>query len=130
MIEKFDDLLEQANQQTDAQRLLFLFAASDVVKKAKKRDEKKGTLSPVMCVDKLPAEVDSFKALAGEADGISQDWDMVLIAALSGEGATAPTTEEAEPFLNKMANDLSSGQDLSRYVIFDREENPIVIQTA
>jgi hypothetical protein len=130
MIEKFDDLLEQANQQTDAQRLLFLFAASDVVKKAKKRDEKKGSLSPVMCVDKLPAEVDSFKALAGEADGISQDWDMVLIAALSGEGATAPTTEEAEPFLNKMANDLSSGQDLSRYVIFDREENPIVIQTA
>lgn len=128
MIENFNDLLAQSTQQGDAQRLLLLFAATDVVKKTKKRDEKKGTLSPVMCVDKLPSEIESFQALVAEADSITPNWDMLLIAGLSGEGDTPPTTEEAEPYLNKMANDLSSGQDLSRYVIFDRQENPIVIQ--
>jgi len=128
MIENFNDLLDQSIQQEDAQRLLFLFAATDVVKKTKKRDEKKGTLSPVMCVDKLSSEIESFQALVAEADRITPNWDMLLVAGLSGDGDTPPTTEEAEPYLNKMVNDLSSGQDLSRYVIFDRQENPIVIQ--
>jgi hypothetical protein len=130
MIEKFNDLLEQSSQQGDAQRLLLLFASTEVVKKTKKRDEKKGTLSPVMCVDKLPSEIKDFQTLIGEADSVSPKWDMLLIAALAGEGDTPPTADDAEPYLNQMANDVSSGQDLSRYVIFDREENPIVMQAA
>jgi len=130
MIESFNDLLEQTNQQQDAQRLLFLFAQSEANKKTKKRDEQRGTLSAVMCVDKLPSEISSFKALVKEADNICQEWNMVFVAGLNGEQQTPPSSADAEPYLNQMANDLASGQDLSRYVVFDRKENPIVIETS
>ena len=52
----------------------------------------------------------------------------MLIVGLNGENGVTPTAEEAEPYLNQMANNLMMGQDISRYVIFDRQENPIVIQ--
>ncbi len=128
MISNFQELLDMANEQTDAQRLLFLFAQTDVSKKTRKSDEKRGTLEPLMCVDKLPSEVESFTSLSLEADKVSKDWDMVFISALAGTAEKAPTTEEAEPFLNQMTNDLTSGQNIGRYVIFDRKENPISLQ--
>ena len=130
MISKFSDLLEMAVSQEEPQRLLFLFAmaegGSDNPKKQRK--QQRGTISPVMCVDKLPEEVESFQALVAEADNISKDWNFILIAGLAGEEGKAPTTEEADPYLNQMANGLTMGEDLSRYLIFDRNENPIVMQ--
>lgn len=128
MISSFQDLLEQIGQQKDASRLLMLFAESEVNKKAKKRDEKKGAIKPVMCVDKLPAEIASFEALVKEADGISPEWNMIFIAGLNGNGDVPPTSDDADPYLNQMVNTLTSGQDLSKYIVFDREENHIVMQ--
>ncbi len=128
MISTFQELLDQVKKQKDASRLLLLFAMSEAKKKTKKRDEKRGTLEAVMCVDKLPEELSSFKALVAEADSITPKWDMVFIAGLSGDGATPPSSDDAEPYLNRMTNNLASGQDLSSYVVFDRKENPIVIQ--
>ncbi len=133
MISNFEQLLVAATEQDQPQRLLFLFAkaegSSDSKKKKKKKnDEQHGTLSPVMCVDKLPEEIESFKTLSEEADSISKDWDFVIAVGLSGKDGVAPTVDEAEPFLNKMTNDLSSGQSMAQYVIFDREENPVMIE--
>lgn len=130
MIDNFTDLLQQATQQPDAQRLLFLFAESQATNKSKQRDQQKGTLRPVMCVDKLPQDLTSFQALLEEADGMSQDWDMVFIAGLNGNGEIPPSTDEAEPYLNQMTNNLASGQDLSGYIVFDRAENLIVIEAS
>lgn len=128
MIENFSDLLKYANEQEEEQRLLFLFVKSNVSRKSRKRDDKNGTLDAVMCVDKLPEEVQSFKALVEEADSISKDWDMVFTAGLSGEVGKPPSTEEAEPYLNQMTNDLVAGQNIDRYLVFDRNEQPIVMQ--
>ena len=130
MISKFSDLLEMAVSQEEPQRLLFLFAMAEggSSNPKKQRKQQRGTISPVMCVDKLPDEVESFEALVKEADNISQDWNFILIAGLAGENGKAPTTEEADPYLNQMANGLTMGEDLSRYLIFDRNENPIVMQ--
>lgn len=128
MISKFEDLLGYANEQKDAQRLLFLFVKANESRKSRKRDEKSGTLDAVMCVDKLPSEVASFEALVEEADSISKDWDIVLVAGLSGKGDISPTTDEAEPYLNQMANDLKSGQNIARYVVFDRNNQPLNMQ--
>lgn len=130
MIDNFSDLLKFANEQDEAQRLLFLFVKSNVSRKSRKRDDKNGTLDAVMCVDKLPEEIPSFKALVEEADSISKDWDMVFTAGLSGEAGKPPTTEEAEPYLNQMTNDLASGQNIDRYLVFDRKEQPLVMQVA
>lgn len=127
MITNFQELLNEANKLEQPQRLLFLFAKADA--KKKKTKHKTGTITPIMCVDKLPGELSDFASFAKEADNISNEWDMMMIAGLNGQNGTAPTTDEAEPYLNQMANNVSDGQDLSNYVIFDREENPIVMQT-
>lgn len=127
MISNLADLIQAAQEQPEKQRLLFLFAKAETKKKKKKKHQT-GTITPVMCVDKLPEEITSFKALVAEADDISRDWDMMFIGGLCGTVEAPPSPEDAEPHLNKMANDLMSGQALTSYLIFDRKENPIVMQ--
>ncbi len=129
MISNFQELLDASKQQADAQRLLFLFAGTSDVKsnKSKKAKEYRGHLVPVMCVDKLPQEISSFAALVAEADSISKEWQLMIVASLSGEGSTPPTTEQADPYLNRMTNEVASGADLSRYLVIDRNEEFLVL---
>lgn len=128
MIANFSDLIRSASEQQDAQRLLFLFVKADEVTDA--QGASRGTLSPLMCVDKLPGELPSFRSLVEEADGIDRSWAIVLVAGLSGTGPNPPSDADAEPYLNRMVNDVSQGQDLSRYLAFDRNQNPIHFQAA
>jgi len=128
MIKMFKELLQMTNEQSAPQRLMFLFANAESTNPKKSKKHQRGTISPVMCVDKLPSELSTFNALVKEADSIAKQWNFVFIASLSGENGVAPTTDEAEPFLNKMANDIETGNGIGRYVIFDREENPIELE--
>lgn len=127
MISNFLELIKAAEDQKEPQRLLFLFAKADKSKKKKNKSHQKGTLTPVMCVDKLPAEITDFDSFVAEADSISKEWDFMLTAGLNGIGGVAPTTEEAEPYLNQMTNQLASGGDISQFIIFDREESTIEV---
>lgn len=129
MISNFDDLLKAAHEQEDAQRLLLLFANAESESK-KHKSTQRGTVSPVMCVDKLPQDIPSYTALIAEADKMSKDWNLVLITSLSGKGPVAPSTEDAEPVLNQMTNNLTSGQNIAQYVIFDREGNAVSMQAS
>jgi len=129
MISNFEELLKAASEQDEPQRLLLLFAKAESETK-KKKSKQRGTLSPVMCVDKLPEEITSFKNLSEEADSVAKAWDFVFAVGLSGKDGVAPSTEDAEPFLNQMTNNLASGQDLSQYAVFDRENNPVMIQAS
>lgn len=125
MISMFSDLLAMADEQPDPQRLLFLFASTETTKKSAKRDDKKGTIEPTMVVDKLPAEVPSFNALIKEADTINKKWDFVFIASLSGNNRQPPSSDDAAPYLDQMTDDVMTGKNIGRYVVFDRKENPI-----
>jgi len=126
---EFSKLIEAAKQQEQPQRLLMLFAkAEGNKKKGKNAVNETGTVTPLMCVDKLPEELESFDALIKEADGISEDWNFVLIAGLGGSDGVAPPTEAAEPYLNQMANAVMMGQDLTGYTILDRQQNPVLLQ--
>lgn len=127
MVSNFESLIQAAKAQSQPQRLLFLFAKAEE-EASSRAQEHRGTLTPLMCVDKLPEELTSFEDFKDEADNISPDWDFMLAVGLSGQNGVAPTTESAEPFLNQMISNLTSGQDLTRYVIFDRENNPVLIQ--
>lgn len=128
MISTFSELLTAAIEQDEPQRLLFLFAKTESEETSTKESDQHGCLSPVMCVDKLPEDIESFKTLTAEADSMSTDWDLLITVGLSGKGGMPPTEEDAEPFLNKMANDLSSGQSMAEYLVFDRAENPVIIE--
>ena len=126
MVSNFQSLIDAANQQSQPQRLLFLFAKAEK-EESKNSNQERGTLSPLMCVDKLPEELTTF---SDEADNISPEWDFMLAVGLSGQNGVAPTSDEAEPFLNQMIDNLKAGQDLTQYVVFDREDNPVLIQTS
>ena len=129
MAEIFKDLLKMTSEQAQPQRLLLLFANAESTNNKKSKKYRRGTISPVMCVDKLTSELTTFASLAMEADTIEKKWNFVFISSLSGDNNVAPTSEEAEPFLNKMANDIESGNDIGRYVILDRDENPIELES-
>ncbi len=124
MTTPFEQLVRATMAQPEPQRLLFLLARTEQSNK-KHKSIARGTISPVICVDKQPSELSTFDAFIKEADGVNASWDMILIAGMDGENGQPPSSEEAEPLLNKMANDLVEGQDLSRYFIIDREGNQV-----
>ena len=99
-ISSFDDLLLAAGQQSEPQRLLFVFAASELPEDATEEERVRfesgegGALKPVMTVDKLPAEVPSFDSLLDESKGTGAHWDIVFVASLSGRAGMVPTARQ------------------------------------
>lgn len=126
MLRNLQDLLDMAYAQDEPQRLLLVLAKTQ--SRASGATMQTGTLTPMICTDKLPSEIDSFVALVAEADEITPDWDMMLIASLDGAEGRPRTGEEAAPHLDKMVNDVLTGQDLSRYLILDRDEQVVTMQ--
>jgi len=124
-ISGFDELLRAAREQKEPQRLLFVFAAAELPEDATLAQRtafaagEGGTLTPMMCVDKSPAELASFAELAAEASGFAQAWDIVFVAALSGSAGRAPTSADAEEPLQRMVDAIKTGR-LGGFIPFDR----------
>jgi len=78
-----------------------------------------------MCVDKTLDELGSFSDLVEESKQMQQDWQLVLIAALSGRNGITPSSAEAEKSLKMMLHAVENGGDLSRYITFDRDGIPV-----
>ena len=123
-IEDFDSLLMAARQQPEPQRLLFMLLKVESEAPGPE-GEPGGTLEPLMCVDKAPEELTSFAALVEEADTIRADWQIMLVAALAGQGGKAPEAAAVDRALQMMTHKIETGGDLSRYLAFDRDGAPI-----
>lgn len=129
-IATFDQLLQAARQQPDAQRLLLVFAGASLPEQATPEQRaafaagQGGELTPLMCVDKTPDELGSFAALRDEAAGMGQAWAIVFVAGLSGRGAQAPSPQEAEPHLQRMVEAIKAGQ-LGQCIPFNTEGNAV-----
>lgn len=125
-ISSFADLLQAAHGQTAPQRLLFVFAASELPEDASAEERTRfeagegGALRPVMTVDKLPAEVESFDALREESQGTGAHWDVVFVASLSGRGGMAPNSDEAGQPLQMMVQAIHSG-NVGQFLAFRRD---------
>lgn len=125
MISSFDDLLRTAREQEQPQRLLFVFAAAalpdDATPEQRERFQARqgGTLTPLMCVDKTPDELDSFDTLREESQQFGQAWDLVFAAAISGSAGHGPTSAQAEAPLQRMVESIKSG-GIAGFVVFDR----------
>lgn len=129
----FDDLLRAARDQPAPQRLLLVFCGVELPPDATPAQRERfaagqgGTPEPLMCVDKAPAELASFAALAGEADAFGppgRPWGLVFAAALSGQDGRAPTSADAGPLLERMADSIRAGR-FGGYIAFDRQGLPV-----
>ena len=78
-----------------------------------------------MCVDKTLEELDGFSDLVKESEKMEQDWQIVLVACLSGRNGVVPDSAEAEPSLKKMMETVQQGGDLSNFMAFDRGGEPV-----
>ena len=112
MISSYQDLVQASKQESEPQRFLFVFCkaelpddASAAERAAFERGEG-GALTPVICVDKTPDEVPYFDLLAEESRATGQDWDMVFVAAMSGRGGIAPSSDEAQQPMTMMVESI------------------------
>ena len=112
----FSDLLQAARQQPEPQRLLLVFAAAELPRDASDEEKARfergegGALSPVVCVDKLPEEIESFAGLRDESTRTGIAWDILFVAALSGRGGFAPNSDEAVQPLRMMVEAIKGGR--------------------
>lgn len=123
--------MSAASQQAEPQRLLFVFLKTSLPEDCKGDEEARfrsnqgGTLEPVMCVDKVLEELGSFDALVKESEKIEKNWQIVLVACLSGKNGNVPSSDEATQSLEKMVRAVESGEKLSNFLAFDRNGDPI-----
>ncbi len=132
-INSFDDLLRAARSHRERQRLLFVFAGTELPDEATPEQSERfaqgegGVLVPLMCVDKLPEELESFDALVRESQQFEQPgqpWRLVFTAALSGTAAQAPSDDDADKVLRRMVEAVKTGA-FSAYLPFNRDGQPV-----
>jgi len=124
---QFEDLILKSNLQKQPQRLLFLFAKSTSMLKDGQTSYQSGVINPVMCVDKLPSELTSFAQLVEEADSYSHLWNFIFVSSFSGSNGKVPSSDDASVYLERMTNDLLTGKDLSKYIVWNRNQETIII---
>ncbi len=129
-IDSFEDLLSAARQQSQPQRLLFVFAGAELPDDASAEQRAAfakghgGALAPLMCADKAPEELSSFKSLVDESEQFGQPWAIVFVAGMAGQGGVGPTSTQAEAPLQKMVEAIKAGQ-IGAYLPFNREGLPV-----
>ncbi len=132
-INHFDDLLQAARTQRERQRLLFVFAGAELPgdatpeQRARFAQGEGGALVPLMCVEKLPEELESFAVLLQESqqfEQADQPWRLVFTAALAGTPGKAPTEADAEAVLQRMVEAVKTGA-FGAYLPFNREGQPV-----
>jgi hypothetical protein len=129
----FDRLLHAARAQVEPQRLLFVFALSDLpdgaspAQRARHEAGRGGALSPIACVDKSPGDLASFEALVTESALACPPWQAVFIAALAGEGTAAPAPARVDAALDVMVDNIQAGR-FQGYMVLDPRGVPLQIQ--
>ena len=130
-ISSFDDLLRAAREQSEPQRLLFVFASAvlpdDSTPEQRVRFEagQGGALTPLMSVDKAPEELGTFATLVEESRQFGHDWAIVFVASLSGRDGRAPTSKEADQSLQRMIESIKTGL-FDSFIPFDRQGQPML----
>ena len=115
MISNYRELIAATGQEHEPQRLLFVFCRAELPDSASAEERaafergEGGALSPVVCVDKTPAEVADFSQLVDESRNTGQNWDVVFVAAMSGRGGVPPSSDEAQQPMTMMVESIRMG---------------------
>ncbi len=111
----FDRLLQAAAAQSEPQRLLFVFAVAGLPEDATASQRQRhstgagGTLTPLMCVDKAPAELSGFDALIAESRKAGPPWQVVFAAGLAGRDGQPPGRAQVEQAQQAMLERVRGG---------------------
>lgn len=128
----FDQLLKTAAAQAEPQRLLFVFTQAELPQDATPEQRERfkagrgGALKPLACVDKNPAELSTFEALVDESRHACPPWQVLFIAALSGQEGRPPSTALVDSALNAMVEAVKAGR-LGSYMALDPAGEPITL---
>jgi hypothetical protein len=126
-ISSYSDLLTAARAQPTPQRLLFAFAAAQLPADASAQQRQSyqqqqgGTLTPVMCVDKMIDDLSNFAQLVQESLQTGAHWDLVFVTSMAANSSV--TSEEAatiETALKKMLAAIDQGQ-VEGFLAFNRD---------
>ena len=115
MISNYRELIAATGQEHEPQRLLFVFCRAELPDSASAEElaaferGEGGALTPVICVDKAPAEVADFSQLVDESRNTGQNWDVVFVAAMSGRGGVPPSSDEAQQPMTMMVESIRLG---------------------
>ncbi|MFP5466858.1 MAG: ribonucleotide reductase subunit alpha [Gammaproteobacteria bacterium] len=125
-IASFADLLSASRAQPVPQSLLMVFVDVELPPDSTPEQREQfargqgGALTPRMCVDRSPADIESWEALVRDADAQSEQWRMVMVAALAGKSGQAPASDQIDRALNQMVMSIHQGQ-IQAFVPFDRQ---------
>lgn len=126
----FDQLLQAAAAQPEPQRLLFVFASADLPDDATSAQRQRfaagggGTLTPLMCVDKVPGDLTNFEALVAQSREAGPPWQMVFAAGLSGGDGQPPEAAQVEQALQAMVERVRDGR-IDGLLALDRAGEPL-----
>ena len=129
-ITSYTDFLHAAHAQAEPQRLLFVFAEAELPdnhtqgQQARFQSGEGGALTPVMCVDKLPAELVDFAALVDESRHTGQRWEIVFAASMAGKDGAVPSSTDAERPLKMMIDSIHRGA-IEKFLAFDRNGDAV-----
>ena len=132
-IHDFSGLLHAALEQPEPQRLLLVFAAAELPGDASAEETASfqrgegGALAPVVCVDKLPGEIDSFAALLDESQRTGVAWDILFVASLPGRAGLAPNADEAVQPLRMMVEAIKDGR-IGEFIAVTRDGALVQLQ--
>jgi hypothetical protein len=125
-ISSYSDLLTAARAQATPQRLLFAFATAQLPVDASSeqqqryRQQQGGTLTPVMCVDKLIDDLTDFSQMVQESRQTGAHWDLVFVSSMASSSSVAAEDEVAvEAGLKKMLMAIDNGQ-IDGFLAFNR----------
>jgi hypothetical protein len=112
----FDQLLKAAADQPQPQRLLFVFAGAELPENATPAQRRRyaagggGSLAPLMCVDKAPAEIGGFETLVAESREAGPPWQVLFAAGLSGRSGRPPDDAQVDRALQIMVERVRAGR--------------------
>ena len=117
--------------QPEPQRLLFVFAGAELPEDCTPEQRASfeagdgGALTPLMTVDKNPAEISSFAQLVEESCQHASAWAIVFVASLPGRHGVAPTAKEADQSLQRMIESVKTGS-FGAFIPFGRDGEPVL----